>query len=56
MRTELPDKAHIDMFDRAARALWALRFGGTEARLRKAVRMVGSRATSVAACLGQSVR
>jgi len=56
MPTELHDKAHIDVFDRAARALWALRFGVTEDRLCKDARMVGSRATSVAACLGQSVR
>ena len=56
MPTELHDKAHIDVFDRAAREHWALRFGVTEDRLRKAVRMVGSRATSVAAYLGQSIR
>jgi hypothetical protein len=53
MPTELHDKAHIDVFDRAAREHWALRFGVTEERLRKAVRMVGSRVTSVAAYLGQ---
>lgn len=56
MPTEMHDKAHIDVFDRAAREQWALRFGVTEERLRKAVRMVGSRATSVAAYLGQSIR
>lgn len=56
MPTEFHDKAHIDVFDRAAREHWALRFGVTEDRLRKAVRMVGSRATSVAAYLGQSSR
>ena len=56
MLTELHDKAQIDVFDRAAREHWALRFGVTEDRLRKAVRMVGSRATSVAAYLGQSIR
>jgi hypothetical protein len=56
MPTEMHDKAHIDVFDRAAREHWALRFGVTEERLRKAVRMVGSRATSVAAYLGQSIR
>ena len=56
MPTEMHDKAHIDVFDRAAREHWALRFGVTEERLRKAVRMVGSRTTSVAAYLGQSIR
>ncbi len=56
MPTELHDKGHIDVFDRAARENWALRFGVTEERLRKAVRMVGSRATSVAAYLGQPGR
>jgi hypothetical protein len=56
MPTELHDKAHIDVFDRAAREHWALRFGITEDRLRKAVRMVSSRAASVAAYLGQSAR
>jgi len=33
MPTELHDKAHIDVFDRAARENWALRFGVTEERL-----------------------
>ncbi|MEH3061515.1 MAG: DUF3606 domain-containing protein [Methylobacterium radiotolerans] len=47
---------HIDVFDRAAREHWASRFGVTEERLRKAVRMVGSRVTSVAAYLGQPPR
>jgi hypothetical protein len=56
MPTELHDKAHIDVFDRAAREHWALRFGVTEERLRKAVRMVGSRVTSVAAYLGQAAQ
>jgi hypothetical protein len=56
MPTELHDKAHIDVFDRAAREHWALRFGVTEERLRKAVRMVGSRVTSVAAYLGHPAR
>ncbi|MGU3417002.1 DUF3606 domain-containing protein [Methylobacterium sp. D54C] len=56
MPTELLDKTHIDVFDRAAREHWALRFGVTEERLRKAVRMVGSRVASVAAYLGQPSR
>ena len=56
MPTEFHDRTHIDVFDRSAREAWALRFGVTEERLRKAVRMVGSRVTSVAAYLGQPVR
>jgi hypothetical protein len=56
MPTELHDKTHIDVFDRGARERWALRFGVTEERLRKAVRMVGSRVTSVAAYLGQAAQ
>ncbi|MBE7245016.1 MAG: DUF3606 domain-containing protein [Actinomycetospora chiangmaiensis] len=51
MSTEPRDKTHIDIFDRATREAWAQRFGVTEARLRKAVTMVGSRITSVAAYL-----
>ena len=56
MPIELHDKTHIDVFDRSAREAWAHRFGVTEERLRKAVRMVGSRVTSVAAYLGQPAR
>ncbi len=52
MPTELHTKTHIDVFDRAAREAWAHRFGVTEDRLRKAISMVGSRVTSVAAYLG----
>jgi len=51
MSTESRGKTHIDIFDRAIREAWAQRFGVTEARLRKAVTMVGSRITSVAAYL-----
>ncbi|UIY43525.1 DUF3606 domain-containing protein [Methylobacterium radiotolerans] len=53
MPTQLHEQTHIDIFDRDARQAWALRFGVTEERLRKAVRMVGSRITSVAAYLDQ---
>lgn len=56
MPTQLRDKAHIDVFDREAREHWALHFGVTEDRLHKAVRMVGSRVTTVAAYLGHSTR
>ena len=45
--------SHIVINDRAMREAWMARFGVTEERLRKAVRMVSSRATSVADYLGQ---
>ncbi|WP_342110006.1 DUF3606 domain-containing protein [Methylobacterium sp. SI9] len=51
MSTEARGKTHIDIYDRATREVWAQRFGVTEDRLRKAVTMVGSRITSVAAYL-----
>ncbi|MHB2211364.1 DUF3606 domain-containing protein [Methylobacterium sp. CM6257] len=44
-------KTHIDIYDRATREAWAQRFGVSEQQLRKAVTMVGSRITSVAAYL-----
>lgn len=47
MALELPTKTHIDMYDRGVRARWAQHFGVTDERLRKAVRMVGSRVTTV---------
>lgn len=56
MPTEMHDQTHIDLYDRAAREAWAHRFGVSEDRLRKAVRMVGSRATTVAAYLDQPAR
>ena len=34
---------HMDIHDRAVRSAWIQRYGITEAQLRKAVRMVGSR-------------
>ena len=45
--------SHIDINDRVVREAWMARFGVTEERLRKVVRMVSSRATSVAAYLDQ---
>ena len=51
MSTEFRGKTHIAIFDRATREEWAQRFGVSEERLRKAVTMVGSRITSVAAYL-----
>lgn len=38
---------HIDITDRAVRSAWAERYGVTDAQLRKAVRMVGSRITTL---------
>lgn len=52
MPTEPSAVSHIDMYDRAVREGWAQRFAVTDERLRKAVRMVGSRVSSVAAYLG----
>lgn len=47
MTLELPAKTHIDMYDRVVRERWAQHFGVTDERLRKAVRMVGSRIATV---------
>ena len=55
MSTESRGKTHIDIYDRAMREEWAHRFGVSEERLRKAVTMVGSRITSVAAYLDKPV-
>ena len=52
MTTEPIIKKHIDIYDRVTRERWAAQFDVTDAHLRKAVRMVGSRITSVAAYLG----
>lgn len=54
MPTETRDQTHIDMFDHNDRQRWAQHFGVTEERLHKAVRMVSSRISSVAAYLGHS--
>jgi hypothetical protein len=51
MSTEPRGKTHIDIYDRAMREAWAQRFGVSDVRLRKAVTVVGSRITSVAAYL-----
>ncbi|MDP4005864.1 DUF3606 domain-containing protein [Methylobacterium sp. NEAU K] len=51
MSTGFRGKTHIDIYDRAVREEWAQRFGVSEERLRKAVTIVGSRITSVAAYL-----
>jgi hypothetical protein len=47
MALDSPTKTHIDMYDRDVRARWTRHFGVTDERLRKAVRMVGSRITTI---------
>lgn len=42
---------HIDIHDHVVRAAWSERFGVTDAQLRKAVRMVGSRITTLSSHL-----
>ena len=50
----LPNKRkHIDIFDGADRAHWAGVFGVSDERLRKAVRLVGTRVSSVSAYLAK---
>jgi hypothetical protein len=56
MPTEPRTSTHIDISDRGARDLWTKRFGVTEERLRKAVRMVGSRVTTVTDYLNPEAR
>ncbi|MCJ2014144.1 DUF3606 domain-containing protein [Methylobacterium sp. J-076] len=51
MSTGTEGKNHIAIFDRTSRLVWAQHFGVTEARLRKAVSMVGTRVTSITAYL-----
>lgn len=53
MTADAPTKTHIDMYDRVTRERWAQHFGVTDERLRKAVRMVGSRVTTIADHFGQ---
>lgn len=52
MPTEPRSKTHIDISDRSVRNLWMGRFGVTDERLRKAVRVVGSRISTVSDYLG----
>ena len=53
MALDPPTKTHIDMYDRVVRERWAQHFGVTDERLRKAVRMVGSRVATVTDHLGR---
>ena len=46
---EAPKAAHIDIHDSGSRSHWSSILGVTDARLRKAVRLVGTRVTSVTA-------
>ena len=54
MATDFPPKTHIDMYDRVTRERWAQHFGVTHERLLKAVRIVGSRITTVTDHFGPS--
>lgn len=51
MASGIDGKSHIDVIERTSRMAWAQKLGVSEARLRKAVSMVGSRVTSVTAYL-----
>ncbi|MGC5777438.1 DUF3606 domain-containing protein [Methylobacterium sp. NFXW15] len=51
MTTGTEGKSHVTIFDRSSRLAWAQHFGVTEARLRKAVSMVGTRVSSLTAYL-----
>lgn len=55
MGTQLPPnkRKHIDIFDGADRAHWAGVLGVSDERLRKAVRLVGTRVSSVSAYLAK---
>ncbi|GEP00464.1 DUF3606 domain-containing protein [Methylobacterium haplocladii] len=44
---------HIDVYDHASRARWAELLGVSDERLRKAVRIVGTRVSSVSAYLAK---
>ena len=44
---------HIDIYDSVSRAHWAGVLGVTDERLRKAVRLVGTRVSSVSAYLSK---
>ncbi|MBL7309371.1 DUF3606 domain-containing protein [Escherichia coli] len=46
---------HFSIYDAKARRYWAERFRVSEERLRKAVKMVGNRISTVADYLGQRV-
>lgn len=48
-----PKTTHIDIHDTHTRAHWAGRLGVTDERLRKAVRLVGTRLSSVTAYLSK---
>ncbi|GJE38528.1 DUF3606 domain-containing protein [Methylobacterium persicinum] len=53
MPTDLPPRSHIDIHDRRTREAWSRHFDVTDERLRKAVRIVGSRVATVAAYFGR---
>ncbi|GJE28125.1 DUF3606 domain-containing protein [Methylobacterium organophilum] len=48
-----PKAIHIDIYDAKSRSHWAETLGVSDERLRKAVRMVGTRLSSVTAYLAK---
>lgn len=46
-------RTHIDLHDGADRTHWAARLGVTDERLRKAIKLVGTRVASVSAYLAK---
>lgn len=45
------ERSHLDVWDRAARARFAARMGVSEEKLRNAIRMVGSRISTLSSYL-----
>lgn len=45
------DRPHLDVWDRSARAQFAARMGVSEEKLRSAIRMVGSRISTLSSYL-----
>ncbi|MDP4027192.1 DUF3606 domain-containing protein [Methylobacterium sp. NEAU 140] len=46
-----PERTHLDVWDRAARSAFAARIGVSDEKLRKSIRMVGSRITTLSSHL-----
>lgn len=46
-----PERSHLDVWDRAARTQFAARMGVSEEKLRSAIRMVGSRLSTLSSYL-----
>jgi hypothetical protein len=50
-RTSRPERTHLHLWDREACEEFAARMGVSEEKLRKAIRMVGSRVTTLTSYL-----